>query len=114
MDSSVNINPEIISFLKQYLLSNTDVLKEILTKLETISNKSRESFKSVLTKDNRIDNHLLEINQSKRMGLLWFDTYRIGLRETLNWFVCLNDNDQSSEIDAAKHLCIWRIFDANE
>ena len=38
MDSSVNINSEIINF-KQYLLSNTEVLEEILTKLEIISNK---------------------------------------------------------------------------
>tara|TARA_B100001248_G_scaffold192918_1_gene148000 strand:- start:417 stop:2102 length:1686 start_codon:yes stop_codon:yes gene_type:complete len=103
MDSSVNINSEIINF-KQYLLSNTEVLEEILTKLEIISNKSRESFKSALTKDNRIDNQLLEINQSKTHGFAWFDTYRIGLRETLNWFTRLNNNDQSSEIDAAVTL----------
>ena len=103
MDSSVNINSEIVNF-KQYLLSNTEVLKEILTKLEIISNKSRESFKSALTKDNRIDNQLLEINQSKTHGFAWFDTYRIGLRETLNWFIRLNNNDQSSEIDAAVTL----------
>ena len=64
MDSSVNINAEIINF-KQYLLSNTDTLRDILSKLETISVKSREAFKSALTKDNRIDNQLLEINQSK-------------------------------------------------
>ena len=103
MDSSVNINSEIINF-KQYLLSNTEVLEEILAKLEIISNKSRESFKSALTKDNRIDNQLLEINQSKTHGFAWFDTYRIGLRETLNWFTRLNNNDQSSEIDAAVTL----------
>ena len=103
MDSSVNINSEIISF-KKYLLSNTLTLKEILEKLETISSKSRESFKSALTKDNRIDNQLLELNQSKTHGFAWFDTYRIGLRETLNWFVRLNDNDKSSEIDAAVTL----------
>ncbi len=103
MDSSVNINSDIISF-KKYLLSNTLTLKEILEKLETISSKSRESFKSALTKDNRIDNQLLELNQSKTHGFAWFDTYRIGLRETLNWFVRLNDNDKSSEIDAAVTL----------
>ena len=44
MDSSVNINSEIISF-KKYLLSNTDILKDILNKLEKISCKSREAFK---------------------------------------------------------------------
>ena len=100
MDSSVNINSEIISF-KKYLLSNTVILKDILNELETISSKSREAFKSSLTKDNRIDNHLLELNQSKTHGFAWFDTYRIGLRETLNWFIRLNEDDKSSEIDAA-------------
>ncbi len=103
MDSSVNINSEIINF-KQYLLSNTDILKEILSKLEHVSTKSRESFKSALTKDNRIDNQLLEINQSKTHGFAWFDTYRIGLRETLNWFIRLNNDNKSSEIDAAVTL----------
>ena len=61
MDSSVNINSEIINF-KKYLLSNTDILKDILNNLEKISCKSRESFKAVLTKDNRIDSQLLELN----------------------------------------------------
>ena len=103
MDSSVNINSETISF-KKYLLSNTFVLKDILNKLETISSKSREAFKAALTKDNRIDNQLLELNQSKTHGFAWFDTYRIGLRETLNWFIRLNDDDKSSEIDAAVTL----------
>jgi (2S)-methylsuccinyl-CoA dehydrogenase len=103
MDSSVNINSEIISF-KKYLLSNNVVLKDILDKLETISSKSREAFKAALTKDNRIDNQLLELNQSKTHGFAWFDTYRIGLRETLNWFNRLNDDDKSSEIDAAVTL----------
>ena len=74
MDSSVNINSETISF-KKYLLSNTFVLKDILNKLETISSKSREAFKAALTKDNRIDNQLLELNQSKTHGFAWFDTY---------------------------------------
>ena len=103
MDSSVNINSEIISF-KKYLLSNTEVLKDILIKLETVSSKAREAFKSALTKENRIDNQLLELNQSKTHGFAWFDTYRIGLRETLNWFIRLNDDDKSSEIDAAVTL----------
>ena len=66
--------------------------------------KSREAFKTALTKDNRIDNQLLELNQSKTHGFAWFDTYRIGLRETLNWFIRLNDDDKSSEIDAAVTL----------
>ena len=80
MDSSVNINSEIISF-KKYLLSNTDILKDILNNLEKISCKSREAFKAVLTKDNRIDNQLLELNQSKTHGFAWFDTYRIGTKK---------------------------------
>ena len=100
MDSSININSEILSF-KKYLLSNTVILNDILNKLEKISCKSREAFKTALTKDNRIDNQLLELNQSKTHGFAWFDTYRIGLRETLNWFIRLNDADKSSEIDAA-------------
>ena len=34
-------------------------------------------------------------------GYAWFETYRIGLRETLNWFLNLSESGQASEIDAS-------------
>ena len=100
MDSSANINSEIINF-KQYVDSNSNALKSILNKLEILSNKSKDFLKSSLTKDSRIDNQLLEINQFQTHGFAWFETYRIGLRETFNWYTRLASNDKASEIDAS-------------
>ena len=100
MDSSVNINSETINF-KEYLIANKDVLKNILDHLETVAAKSKNFLKSSLTKDSRIDNQLLEINQFQTHGFAWFETYRIGLRETLGWFNRLDDNGKASEIDAS-------------
>ena len=62
MDSSVNINSEIISF-KKYLLSNTDIFKDILNNLEKISCKSREAFKAEMLdkyKENKIDPNYMD------------------------------------------------------
>ena len=100
MDSSANINSDVINF-KQYLLANKSLYADILQKLETISNKANNHLKSLLTKDNRIDNNLLEVNQFQTHGYAWFETYRIGLRETLNWFLNLSESGQASEIDAS-------------
>ena len=100
MDSSANINSDVINF-KQYLLANKSLYADILQKLETISNKANNHLKSLLTKDNRIDNNLLEVNQFQTHGFAWFETYRIGLRETLNWFLNLSESGQASEIDAS-------------
>ena len=100
MDSSANINSDVINF-KQYLLANKSLYADILQKLETVSNKANNHLKSLLTKDNRIDNNLLEVNQFQTHGYAWFETYRIGLRETLNWFLNLSESGQASEIDAS-------------
>ncbi len=100
MDSSVNINSETINF-KKYLTANKDVLESILNHLEVVSKKSKDHLKSSLTKDDRIDNQLMEINQFQTHGFAWFETYRIGLRETLRWFNRLDEDQRSSEIDAS-------------
>ncbi len=74
MDSSVNINSETINF-KKYLTANKDVLASILNHLEVVSNKAKDHLKSSLTKDDRIDNQLMEINQLQTHGFAWFETY---------------------------------------
>ena len=75
---------------------------DVLQKLEIISNKANNHLKSLLyKKDNRIDNDLLEVYQFQTHGYAWFETYRFGLRETLNWFSNLSESGQASEIDAS-------------
>ena len=100
MDSSLNLNSEIINF-KEYLGSKKDILQQILRDLENLSDKSKSYLKSQLTKGDRIDNQLLEIHQFQTHGFAWFETYRIGLRETLNWFSRLAEEGKASEIDAS-------------
>ncbi len=100
MDSSVNINSEVINF-KQYISSNKDVFTKILKELEVVSKKTKDFLKSTLTKDDRIDNQLLELNQFQTHGFAWFETYRIGLRETYNWYSRLTQENKDSEIDAS-------------
>ena len=103
MDSSVNINSEIINF-KEYLSGNTDHFISILNSLENISLKAKDFLKSSLTKNDRIDNQLLEINQFQTHGFAWFETYRIGLRETFNWYKRLDESSKASEVDASVTL----------
>lgn len=100
MDSSVNINSEVINF-KKYLVANSSAFSDVLVNLEVLSKKASNFLKSNLLKDGRIDNQLLEIYQSQTHGFAWFETYRIGLRETLNWFTRLNNEDKASEVDAS-------------
>ena len=100
MDSSVNINSEILNF-KQYISSNKDVFTKILKELEGVSEKTKDFLKSTLTKNDRIDNQLLELNQFQTHGFAWFETYRIGLRETYNWYSRLSQENKDSEIDAS-------------
>ncbi len=100
MDSSLNISSETIN-LNKYLLENKDCLDLIISNLNKLSDKSKSFFKDSLTKDGRIDNQLLEINQFQTHGYAWFETYRIGLRETLNWFTRLEKNNEAKEIDAS-------------
>ena len=100
MDSSLNISSETIN-LSKYLLENKDSLDLVLNNLNKLSDKSKSFFKDSLTKDDRIDNQLLEINQFQTHGYAWFETYRIGLRETLNWFTRLDKNNEAKEIDAS-------------
>lgn len=99
MDSSSNINSEIVNF-KQYIVSNKESFNKILSSIEKISEKSKIYFKSVLTKDERIDNNLLELYQFQTHGYAWFETYKISLRETLNWYLKLEEQEKCSEIDA--------------
>ena len=82
MDSSLNISSETIN-LNKYLLENKDSLDLIISNLNKLSDKSKSFFKDSLTKDGRIDNQLLEINQFQTHGYAWFETYRIGLEKLL-------------------------------
>ena len=90
MDSSLEIKTT-TSLPKEYVNQNISVFNKILTSLETISELAKDHLKSITSKDGRISNSLLEKHQFKAHGFAWFETYRIGLRETFNWIESLKD-----------------------
>jgi (2S)-methylsuccinyl-CoA dehydrogenase len=98
MDSTANIESNSIN-IKSFVTEKIQIFELVLNELETISKKSKDYFVKVLTKNNRIDNNLLESYQFESHGYACFETYRIGLRETFNWFVRLRDSNKAAYID---------------
>ena len=98
MDSTANIENNSLNF-RAYVVDNMQAFDTILTNLEKASTKSKAYFVKTLIKDNKVDNNLLETYQFESHGFAWFETYRIGLRETFNWFKRLKETDKASQID---------------
>lgn len=98
MDSTVNIESSYVN-IKSFVDERIKAFEHVLNELEVMSKKSKDYFVKTLTKDNRIDNVLLENYQFESHGFAWFETYRIGLRETFNWLVRLKDSNKAAEID---------------
>ena len=98
MDSTVNIESNHVN-IKSFVDERIKTFELVLSELEAISKKSKDYFVKTLTKDNRIDNALLENYQFESHGFAWFETYRIGLRETFNWLIRLKDSNKAAEID---------------
>ncbi|MEE2695314.1 MAG: acyl-CoA dehydrogenase family protein [Pseudomonadota bacterium] len=109
MDSSTNTNTNAVSF-KEYLVENLKLLESTLGNLEKVSQKSKDNLKKLVLKDGRIDNQLLEIYQFQTHGYAWFETYRIGLKEILNWFQRLHSQEKSSNIDSCITLLAFAEY----
>ena len=72
----------------------------ILKKLEILSKKVSIFLKSSCIKEGRISSSLLEKIQYKSHGYAWFETYRISLRELLQWYKRLSATNKNSPLDA--------------
>ncbi len=72
----------------------------ILKKLEILSKKVSSFLKSSCIKEGRISSSLLEKVQYKSHGYAWFETYRISLRELLQWYKRLSATNKNSPLDA--------------
>ena len=72
----------------------------ILKKLEILSKKVSSFLKSSCVKEGRISSSLLEKVQYKSHGYAWFETYRISLRELLQWYKRLSATNKNSPLDA--------------
>ena len=105
MDTSVNISNQSLKVDTndfEHLVSSYDT---VIKELDYLSQKARNYLNSLLVRDNRIDNKLLEANQFAAHGFAWFETYKIGLRETLNWYKALNKSNKSTSIE--KNILIF-------
>ena len=97
MDSSSLIDKTEIKSAIEDKINSYDL---ILEKLEVLSKKVNSFLKSNCVKEGRISSSLLEKVQYKSHGYAWFETYRISLRELLQWYKRLSSTNKNSPLDA--------------
>ena len=92
MDTSLNISDQSFKVDINDSTNLTNLYEEIISKLDNLSQKAKNHLNSLVIKNDRIDNSLLETHQFAAHGFAWFETYKIGLRETLNWYKNLHNS----------------------
>ena len=97
MDSSLNKTESIIETYT-YVNSNENVFSNILNSLESVSNEGKEFLKVKVSVDGKFNNQLLEEYQHEGHGYAWFETYRIALRETFNWYKNLKKLNKATKL----------------
>ena len=97
MDSSAIIKTDLIKDfdVSKYLESYKLILKE----LECISSKIKLELKRNCITDDRISSTLMEKYQFKCHGFAWFETYRVSLVHTLNWYKALSESGKASKLE---------------
>ena len=97
MDSSVIINKNIV---KEFdLTKKLTTYKNILSEFSKISVKIKSNLKRKCIVEDKIDPRLFEQNQFICHGYAWFETYRISLEHTFNWFNDLCISGESSKLE---------------
>ncbi len=97
MDSSAIINKEIVKNFD--LTKKLSTYKFILNEFSKISEKIKSNLKSKCMVDGKIDPILFEQSQFICHGYAWFETYRISLEHTFNWFDGLCKSGESSKLE---------------
>ena len=100
MDSSLEINNKLPDS-REYVDQNSTVFERILIELESISKAAKENLSRNVFNNGKVDNNLLEKFQHEAHGFAWFETYRFSLRETLNWFNKLKEQNKNSELESS-------------
>ncbi len=97
MDSSI-INGD----TRQHFLveDNFSIYEDVLANLEKLSEKAKNLLVNKCKKDGRISSSLLNDHQYKTHGFAWFETYRISLRETYNWYKRLCESKAATKLDS--------------
>ena len=100
MDSSLEIKTSNTS-TKAFVDDKIDAFTTILDSLEKISSKAKGYLISLVKVGEKIDNKNLEKYQFEAHGYAWFETYRIALRETFNWYNNLLKSNKASELESS-------------
>jgi (2S)-methylsuccinyl-CoA dehydrogenase len=100
MDSSLEINNPNVSS-KAFVDDKINVFSKILNSLEKNSSKAKAHLLTLVKTGEKIDNKNLEKYQFEAHGYAWFETYRIALRETLNWYKTLLDLNKASDLESS-------------
>ncbi len=100
MDTSLN-TPKIQASPQGFVNQNISVFEKINNSLKEVADTAKSYLNSIVSVNDRIDNTLLEKHQFEAHGFAWFETYRIGLRETLNWYDSLKKINKASELEAS-------------
>ena len=99
MDSSINKTEQIVD-TNTFVNTNLNLFSNILNSLETVSSEAKSFLKEKLSIDGKINNELLEKHQHEGHGYAWFETYRIALRETFNWFKNLKETEKATKLES--------------
>ena len=99
MDSSINKTEQIVD-TNTFVNTNLNLFSNILNSLDTVSSEAKSFLKEKLSVDGKINNQLLEKHQHEGHGYAWFETYRIALRETFNWFKNLKETEKATKLES--------------
>ena len=99
MDSSINKSEQIVD-TNTFVNTNLNLFSNILNSLETVSSEAKSFLKEKLSIDGKTNNGLLEKHQHEGHGYAWFETYRIALRETFNWFKNLKETEKATKLES--------------
>ena len=99
MDSSINKTEQIVD-TDTFVNTNLNLFSNILNSLETVSLEAKSFLKEKLSTNGKINNELLGKHQHEGHGYAWFETYRIALRETFNWFKNLKQTEKATKLES--------------
>ena len=99
MDSSINKSEQIVD-TNTFVNTNLNLFSNILNSLETVSSEAKSFLKEKLSIDGKTNNGLLEKHQHEGHGYAWFETYRIALRETFNWYKNLKETEKATKLES--------------
>ncbi|MAH78600.1 MAG: acyl-CoA dehydrogenase [Rickettsiales bacterium] len=78
---------------------NLIAYEKILKNFAEISDFIKKNLIEICYSDDRLNSKLVEKNQFVCHGFAWFETYRVSLEKTLEWYKNLQNSQKSSVVD---------------